>query len=72
MAKYFLFGKVFSEEKEKRITVGPGYRVDGGNKPVHEKMVEIVHEVSKECKKDPPQTEGELRMIVRDAVKKIG
>jgi hypothetical protein len=45
--------------------------VAGGSKAIHEKQVEIVQEISKEFRKDPPQTEGEARMILLDVVKKV-
>lgn len=75
MAKsFFFFGLApIRHPEDCRITSGPGYVAAGGmSKEDHERMAEVTREISKECKKDAPQTQGEFRMIVRDAVKKVG
>lgn len=71
---YFFFGVApVRHPEDVRVTRGPDYIAAGGmSKEDHQRMAEITHEVSRECKKDAPQTEGEFRMIVRDAVKKVG
>lgn len=70
---YFFLGAVRTHpEDETRVSSGKDYAVCGGSKAEHEKAVEIVQEVSKEFRKDPPQTPGESRMILLDVLKKIG
>ena len=70
---YFFLGLAPTHpEDEVRVSDGPDYRVAGGSKERHEKAIALVHEISRECRKDPPQTDGELRMIITDAAKKIG
>jgi hypothetical protein len=73
MAKtYFFLGSVRTHpEDEMRISNGKDYAVAGGSKAEHEKAVEIVQEVSKEFRKDPPQTPGEERMIMLDVMKRV-
>jgi len=73
MAKsYFFLGAVRTHpEDETRVSKGKDYHVQGGSKAEHEKAVEIVQEVSREFRKDPPQTPGEERMILLDVMKKI-
>ena len=44
----------------------------GGTQDHHDQAVEFVTHVDREFQKDPPQTPGEARMIVRDAAKKVG
>lgn len=68
----FIQGIAFSKDGERRVTVGENFRVDGGTQEHHEQLVELTQEVSKECKKDAPQTQGEFNMIVRDSMKKVG
>ena len=67
-----IFGFVLQNDGHVRITKTDRTVVAGGAKESHEQAVEFVHEVDKEMVKDPPQTDGELRMIVRDAAKKTG
>ena len=70
---YFFFGSVQTHPEDKvRISSGSDFSVCGGSKVEHEKVVEIVQEISKEFRKDPPQTPGESRMILQDVLKKIG
>jgi len=71
MKKYFFFGRVTAPAAEKRVTVGADWHVQGGEKEDHQKAVEIVHEISREFKKDPPQTPGEARMIMLEVTKKV-
>jgi hypothetical protein len=74
MAKsYFFLGFVRTHpEDEKRTTSGRDYRVHGGSKEEHERTVELVNGISKEFRRDPPQTPGEARMILMEATKKFG
>lgn len=70
---YFIFGFAPTHpEDATRVTAGAGYRVQGGSKARHEKTVAIVQEISKEFRKDAPQTPGEERMIMLDVLKKMG
>jgi hypothetical protein len=70
---YFFLGLAPTHpEDELRASGGPDYRVLGGSKERHERTVALVQEVSRECRKDPPQTEGEIRMILAEAAKRIG
>lgn len=71
MKNYFFFGRINAPSAEKRITAGDDWHVQGGDKEQHQKAVEVVHEISQEFKKDPPQTPGEARMIMLEAVKKV-
>jgi uncharacterized protein YpuA (DUF1002 family) len=69
---YFFFGQVRTHpEDDVRISRGKDYQVQGGSKAAHEKAVEVVQEISKEFKKDPPQTPGETRMILQEVVKRV-
>lgn len=72
MAKsyFFLAAVPTHPEDAKRVTRKEGYQVLGGSKAQHEKTVAIVHDISSEFKKDPPQTIGEQRMIINDVLKK--
>lgn len=68
---YFFFGSVRTHpEDKKRVSVGDDYRVQGGSKAEHEKTVEVVEKLSREFRKDPPQTPGEARMILTEVLKK--
>lgn len=69
---HFILGMVKPEEGQVRITRSERYVVGGGTKETHEQAVEFVHEVDREMKRNPPETPGELRMIVRDAARKVG
>lgn len=70
---YFFLGAVRTHPEDKRrVTSGNDYRVYGGSKEKHQKTVELCQELSKEFEKDPPQTPGEARMIMRDVVRKVG
>lgn len=69
---HFIAGLVGGGDGEVRVTKGENFVVGGGAKERHEQAVDFVTEVDKEFRKDPPQTPGELRMIVRDAAKKAG
>lgn len=69
---YFFFGLVQTHpEDEVRASTGEDFQVQGGSKEIHDKTVEMVQEISKEFRKDPPQTEGEERIIVLDIVRKF-
>jgi len=69
---FFFLGLAPSRRDEQYVTKGDNYLVHGGtSKEDHQRMAEITHEVSKECKKDAPQTQGEFNMIVQDAIKKV-
>lgn len=74
-ASYSFFGQVHnSGDGEHRVTIDRDLkiRVDGGAKEVHGQVVEFLREVSKEFKKDPPQTGGEFNCVLRRAARKIG
>lgn len=69
---YFIFGFAPTHPEDKpRVSAGDDYQVAGGSKEIHQKQVEIAQEISKEFRKDPPQTDGEARMILLDVVKKV-
>jgi hypothetical protein len=69
---YFIFGFAPTHpEDQSRVSAGDDYHVSGGSKAIHEKQVEIAQEISREFRKDPPQTDGEARMILLDVVKKV-
>jgi hypothetical protein len=71
--RFFFFGSMAHHPEDPcRVTSGKNYEVHGGSKEEHEKLVDLVENVSGEVQKDPPQTPGEFNMIVRDAVKKVG
>jgi len=68
---YFFLGLVRSHPEDVgRASKGGDFHVQGGSKEKHEKAVEICQELSKEFRKDPPQTPGEERMIMLDVMKK--
>lgn len=69
---HFIAGLVPDHDGHVRITRGERYVVAGGDKDRHEQTAEFVAEVDREFRKDPPQTPGEARMIVREAAKKKG
>jgi hypothetical protein len=72
MARYFFFGAIPTHpEDEPRVSQGQDYAVAGGSKDTHEKVVEIVREVRREFRKDPPQTPGEARMILLEAARRF-
>ena len=68
----FLRGIVFDSDGHTRITQGDGFRVDGGTKDQHDRVVDTAMAISNEVKSNPPETLGEMRMIVQDAAKKAG
>ena len=69
---YFFLGLVRSHPEDVgRTSRGGGYHVQGGSKEKHEKTVEMCQELTKEFRKDPPQTPGEERMIMLDVMKKF-
>ena len=70
---FFFFGQAFSGNgKDRHITVGEGWRVDGGTKEDHDHMVDVTQETSKEFEKNKPQTIEEAAQILGDVVKKVG
>lgn len=68
---YFFLGLIRSHpEDTERASRGGDYHVQGGSKEKHEKTVELCNDLSKEFRKDPPQTPGEERMIMLDVMKR--
>jgi hypothetical protein len=65
-------GRVFSGDGQTRITKGADYVVGGGTAEHHEKAVALTEEVSRQFRRDQPETPSEVRMILRDAAKKVG
>lgn len=74
MTKSFFFLGLLPTHPEDRCRVSSGrdHQVRGGSKERHEQAAETCRELSKEFRKDPPQTPGEARMIMLDVVKRIG
>ena len=70
--RHFLLGLVGQGDGHVRVTKSDRYVVTGGTKESHEQAAEFVGEIDKEFAKDPPQTDGERKMIYRDAAKKAG
>jgi hypothetical protein len=70
--KHFILGVVAKSDDHVRITRGERFVVQGGNKETHDQAAEFVAEIDKEYVKDPPQTDGERRMIVQEAARKTG
>lgn len=69
---YFFLGLVRSHPEDVgRASKGGDYHVQGGSKENHEKAVEMCQALSKEFRKDPPQTPGEERMILQEVTKKF-
>ncbi len=69
---HFIVGRVLEDDGHVRITKSERFVVGGGTKESHERAADFVHEIDKEMVKNPPETPGELRMIVADAAKKAG
>jgi hypothetical protein len=70
---YFFFGNVGPHDDDQcRTTRGKDYVVHGGNKEDHEQMVELTHDVSKAAAVEKPETKGEMNLIIRDSMKKLG
>lgn len=65
-------GIVFPGDGETRITVGDGFRVDGGTKESHEQMSDLTMEVHRQMTANCPQNAQEMGQIVREAMKKTG
>jgi hypothetical protein len=70
--RHFILGLVNPGDGHVRVTRGERYHVQGGTRETHERAAEFVHEVDRELAKDPPQTQGEHRMIVKEAARKTG
>ncbi len=70
--RHFIVGLVPKGDDHVRVTRGERYVVHGGDKERHDQAADFVAEIDKEYVKDPPQTDGERRMIVRGAAKKAG
>lgn len=70
--RHFILGLVNPGDGHVRVTRGERYHVQGGTKESHERAADFVHEVDREFAKDPPQTQGEHRMIVREAARRAG
>ena len=71
-SKHFILGVVAKGDDHVRVTRGERYTVAGGTKESHEQVADFVAEIDKEYVKDPPQTDGERRMIVHEAARKTG
>jgi len=70
--RHFILGVVSGGDGHVRVTRSERTHVQGGTKETHERAADFVNEIDKECVKDPPQTDGERRMIVREAARKAG
>ena len=70
--KHFILGLVAKGDDHVRVTRGERFVVQGGTKESHEQTSEFVAEIDREFVKDPPQTDGERRMIVKEAARKTG
>jgi hypothetical protein len=71
-SKHFILGVVTKSDDHVRVTRGERFAVQGGTKESHEQAADFVAEIDKEYVKDPPQTDGERRLIIRDAARKTG
>lgn len=70
---FFFHGQAFSQEGEdKHITIGEGWRVDGGNKKDHDQVVEVTEAASKQFEEHRPETIKEAAEILGDVIKKVG
>ncbi|MBI4565871.1 MAG: hypothetical protein HY716_14380 [Planctomycetes bacterium] len=69
---HFILGKVLEGDGHVRVTRGERFLVSGGTEGSHRRAADCIHDIDKEIRRDPPQTPGEMRMIVRDAAKKAG
>jgi hypothetical protein len=70
--KHFIVGLVAQGDGHVRVTRADRYVVQGGTKESHEQAAEFVGEIDREYAKDPPQTDGERRLIIKDAARKTG
>ena len=70
--KHFILGVVAKGDDHVRVTRAERYVVQGGTKESHEQVAEFVGEIDKEYTKDPPQTDGERRLIIQEAARKTG
>lgn len=70
--RHFILGVVPKGDDHLRITRAERYVVQGGTKETHDQAAEFVGEIDREYAKDPPQTDGERRMIVHEAARKTG
>jgi len=70
--RHFILGVVKKGDDDVRITRAERYVVQGGTKETHDQAAEFVAEIDREYVKDPPQTDGERRLIIRDAARKTG
>ncbi|HZN62124.1 MAG TPA: hypothetical protein VFC90_06935 [Planctomycetota bacterium] len=71
-SKHFILGVVTQGDDHVRVTRGERFVVQGGTKQSHEQTSEFVAEIDREFVKDPPQTDGERRLIIREAARKTG
>ena len=70
--RHFIIGLVPKGDGHVRVTKSERFVVQGGTRESHEQAAEFVGEIDREYAKDPPQTDGERNMIVRQAAKKTG
>lgn len=69
MSKYFFFGKVRPDPSgERRITVGPDYRIEGGSKDEHDQVREITEKFAEGVRQDGIH---HAEQILKDVVKKV-
>ncbi|HZL73402.1 MAG TPA: hypothetical protein VFC86_13150 [Planctomycetota bacterium] len=71
-SKHFILGVVTKGDEHVRLTRGERFVVQGGTKESHEQAADFVAEIDREYVKDPPQTDGERRLIVQEAARKTG
>ena len=70
---FFFHGVALSGNgKDKYITTGDHFRVDGGTKESHQHMVELTQGVTREVAKNPEISVEEVDRIIQEVVKKVG
>ena len=70
--KWFFFTRDYTEAgKDKYITIGEGFRVDGGTKESHKEAVAITEEVQRRVQADSPETGRDMARILDESVKKV-
>lgn len=70
--KHYIVGLVAKGDGHVRVTRADRYVVQGGTKESHEQAAEFVGEIDRGYVKDPPQTDGERRMLFTEAARKTG
>jgi hypothetical protein len=70
---YYCHGQAFSKSGEDvYITTGEKFRVDGGTKEDHKRMVELTARTTESLNKEQPKSPQEAMEILRDVSKKVG